>query len=1047
MKTRCAVHLQLGCAPLVLALALGAESAQAQQAAPAAADEIVVTGTRIRQADQPSLEPTVKVDGGYLQDRNLFNLADALREKPGVRGSTTPNGPQSVFGQGANYINLYGLGVNRTLTLIDGRRVVSSSVPSSAASATPGTPVDLNVIPTILIDRTDVLSVGGAPVYGTDAIAGTVNVILKRRMKGLDLEATSGITSEGDNQRLSVQAAGGFDFADGRANLTGAFGWSKVDGVLANERWFYQANAFPLTNPCSTFGAGQVCANPGSPFYIGNYGTPGRTPGTDGRVNSGIGYNNTATDGFPGTVLVANAYFWPLAPGGVVLNPNATALQATAAGLPFNGFPAANVPSLPFGRFDTNGNIVSYNPGTVYPGGRTSGGDGYRPNDYSQITSNLERLNAAAFFTFDASDSLRFFAEGIYAHTVGDQLTAAPLNNAVIQGGANGYLTFSSTNPMLTDQAKQWLAANGYPTNFVLSRTDADIVDLSGKSTMDVYRFVAGVEGKFVLGGHPWNYEATITYGRSDVVDRFQDINQQHFINAINGCSTVSTVRLNGAPTTPIADAACSPLNLFGAGRASAAALAYVQQNVVNRSRLQQTVANVNLGGPVFNLNDNPVSLNLGFEHHVEQGRFTPDAFVQAGRGRSAPVAPTAGSYHMNEEFAEVLVPFVTPSNNSFISKLEVFGRFRNVDNSTNGGFQAWAVGGAFAPVRDIELRGNFTRSFRAPSITELYSLRTVGNFTVPDLCSPSNINAGSAPAVRAANCAAFLAKYPGATPLTAATVSVPGFLGGNPNLRNEVANSFTYGVILRPRFAPRLTLSVDYVNIKITDPITIQTVASVASGCFDNISFNTADPANGNAYCSLIKRTATGQVVSDPANPGVTAGYVNGKRLKMDAIQASLDWSAPLSAFRMPGMVGVGAEVFYLRNRLNDVTGVAPVQSEGLVGDPKFQAQVQLRYENAAWGALTTINYTGTQAIAYTQRSNTQPNDVREIDHFDPYATVDLGLWVKAAERFRLTFTVTNLFNRMGQFYNGYLITGSTNSSVNDALGRRFAISARKSF
>jgi outer membrane receptor protein involved in Fe transport len=1034
------VRLRLGSAPLALVLALAAGSAHAQAPAQGAAEapaatgeDILVTGSRIRVADHPQVEPLVTIGADYLADRNLFNVADALRESPGIRGTVSPNGTQGLFGQGVNYTNLYGLGTNRTLTLVNGRRVVTSTVPTSAGLS-PGTQVDLNIIPTILIDHVDRLSVGGAPVYGTDAIAGTVNVVLKRRLTRLIVEGSAGITSAGDNQRLSLSAAGGFDFADGRGNITGAISWNKSDGVAYNARSFLAANVFSLTNPCSTFGTGQVCTSAGSQFYLGNYGTTGRTAATDGRVNPSIGYNNSAADGNPGSVLVANAYYWGLTTGGLILNPATVA--TSAAGVPTNG-------GRPLARFDSAGNIVTYNPGVVYPAGRASGGDGYRVNDYAQITSNLERLNTNLFFTFDLTDRVRLFAEGTWSHSRGDQITAAPLNNAVIQGGANSYLTFSVNNPLLSAQAKSWLAGNGYTTTFVLSRTDADLVDLSGESTIDLYRGVGGVDGKFDLLGRGWNFEAYVNYGRSDVVDRFQDINQQNFINAVNGCSTTSTVSLGGVATVPVADAACQALNLFGDHAASAAALAYIQQNNVNRSRLEQTVANANIGGTAFDLNGNPVSLNFGFEHHTETGRFTPDSFMQRGLGRSAAVQPTAGSYRMNEEFVETLVPLISPANHALISRLEVFGRFRNVDNSTNGNFQSWAVGGTVAPMAALELRGNFTRSFRAPAITELYSTRTTGNFTVLDLCSPSNINAGPVPTIRAANCAAFLAKYPTATPLLAATAPVPGYLGGNPNLRNEVANSFTYGFVLRPHFAPGLSFSADYVNIKVTDPITSLTIGSatvtgIVQGCFDNPSFNAADPANGNAFCSLIQRDANGQVVSSTSSPGITTGYVNGKRMTMDGIQTSLNWATRLGG----GMFGLGLESFYLRHRLVDITGVSPTQSEGLLGDPQFQSQLRLRWENAAFGTSATVNYTGIQAFAYTNRAD-QPNDIRELDHYDAYATLDAGIWVKPGKDMRLTLTVTNLLNRQGQYYNGTIIP----TSVNDALGRRFAITARTTY
>ena len=1015
-----------GVAPLALIAGMAAVPAHAQSALPAPAPaaetgEIVVTGTRIRLPNLDSFEPTATIDRSYLEARGLTNLADALRESPGVRGSTTPNGLQAPFGQGMNFANLYGLGVNRTLTLVDGKRFVSSSAPA-LTNATPGTPVDLNTIPTILIDRVDRVSVGGAPVYGTDAIAGTINVILKRRMHGLDLRATSGVTSEGDNFRYNLSAAGGTDFAGGRGNFTAAVSYDHADGVLSNARRFYRASVFNLTNPTTAAAAA--------------LGPVGRAPANDGRVNPDIGFNNSATDGFPGTIIGANVSIPGLSANGVLASGNGA----------FNW------------QFDPAGNLVAFNRGTLFnapltgaganpAATRATGGDGLQLNNFNQIVSGLRRLNTAAFLTFDLTDSLRLFAEGNWSRNTGDQLVSQPSFNAVTAAGRSGTLTFSVTNPFLTAQAKQQLAALGYTSTFTLSRANVDLSDPSGSTDSDVYRGVVGLEGKFSAAGREFNFEAYVDYGRADIRDYYQDIDQQKFINAINVasvsgqtvCSATSSVLLGGVATAPVADPACQPLNLFGSGAPSAAALAYIRRDTVTSSQMEQFVANANVGGSPFDLFGNPVGVNFGYEHHSEYARFVPDSFIQGGLGRLAAVAPVSGKYHLGEAFAEVLVPFVRPENDRIISRLEAFARGRSVDSSTGTGFRTWAVGGVFAPVRDIEFRGNITRSFRAPSITELFTLRTIGSTPVPELCSAGNINAGAVPTVRAANCAAFNAKY--GQP-SVASVTVPAYFGGNPNLRNETADSFTYGVILRPRFVPGLAVSVDYVNIRIKDPITTLTASGIASGCFDNVTFNTADPANGNGFCSLLQRDSAGQLVVSSSSPGVTTGYVNGKQIRLDAVQAAVDFVTGLGWLGVKGQIGIGADLFFLRNRLTDVTGVAPVQSEGLVGDPKFQGQLRLRYENAAWGTNANINVTGTQAVAYTNRG-ANPNDTREFDHFNRYATVDAGLWFKAAQQFRLMLSVTNLFDRVGQSYYGVIVP----ASINDALGRRFAVSARKSF
>ena len=176
-------------------------------------DDIVVTGSRIRvPRNVTSLEPSITIGEDYLANRNLTNVADALNEQPGIRGSVTPNGAQAGFGQGVNFINGFGLGSNRTLVLVDGRRFVSSNVPSLFNSGEQGTQVDLNVIPSILIDRIETIQVGGAPIYGSDAIAGVTNLILKDRYKGLTASITSGITEEGDNFRYNASVLGGHDF-------------------------------------------------------------------------------------------------------------------------------------------------------------------------------------------------------------------------------------------------------------------------------------------------------------------------------------------------------------------------------------------------------------------------------------------------------------------------------------------------------------------------------------------------------------------------------------------------------------------------------------------------------------------------------------------------------------------------------------------------------------------------------------------------------------------------------------------------------------------
>ncbi len=1022
------------CAPVAGEPAVGADGATRRESAP---EEITVTGSRIRLPNVEGTVPITVINNQYLSNRGLTNAADALNETPGIRGSITPAGAQGSFGQGVNFINGLGLGSNRTLTLINGRRSVSSNVTTIFNQGGAGTQVDVNVIPTLLLDRIEQTSTVGATTYGSDAIASTVNFILDTRLKGVRYTALSGITEEGDAFRYNLALAGGFDFDDGRGNITLAYTRDYQKGLLYNSRGFLRDNIGSADNP-STAQSAQL----GRPA--------GTTAANDGRVNTGIGFNDSGTDGFPGSILVRDRTLPLLTGGGLI-----TSAFANANG---TGSVAAAVQNY---QFDRSGNLVPFNRGIRFVSVQQgSGGDGFRFNDYSQITSDLRRNVFNGFAGYDFSDAFKVFIEATYFQSRGDELVQQPTFNSSLFGGLSGALTFTTASPFLTDQARAQLTALGVQ-RFQVSRAWLDLADLTGFSTNKQYRAVAGVRGDFNVGGRRFNYEASSNIGRVDIRDTRQDINAQRFINAVNVTRNASgqivctaTPLVQAAPGgTPVADAACVPLNLLGEGLSSPEARSYIVSENITRSRLEQIVYNVNVGGSPFDLFGNETGFNLGYEHREERGSFTPSTFEQLGQGRAVAILPVAGRYNVDEVFGEVILPIVTAQNGlSFLHSLQLNASGRHVNNTVNGGFTAYAGGVSFAPIRDIALRGNYTKSFRAPAITELFSPVANVFTTVPDLCSPANINAGAAPENRARNCAAFLSAFPNATPLDAAAATVPGRNGGNVGLANEVAKSFTYGVVLQPRFIPNLTLTVDYVNIKISDPIASLTVAQIASACFDNSTFNAADPANGNAFCSQIRRYAQGQggasanggnnggqVVNDPLNPGVGSGFVNGNKIKFEGIQSELTYNRSLSGLGIPGSVGMRGNLFVSLKRINDITGVAPVRTDGTLGDPTFQGQYNLSYFHDDFGISTSFNYTGEALFSRVSRGA----DLREIDKLKDFVTVNPSVYINASDRFRVTFAVTNLFNRVGEKYNGIIIP----ASYSDLIGRRFAVSVAGKF
>ena len=447
-----------------------------------------------------------------------------------------------------------------------------------------------------------------------------------------------------------------------------------------------------------------------------------------------------------------------------------------------------------------------------------------------------------------------------------------------------------------------------------------------------------------------------------------------------------------------------------------------------------------------------PVGFNLGYEHRREAGGFTPDAFQQAGLGRSVAIAPVSGSYNLDEVFGEVLVPLVSPDNDfALIHSAEVFGRVRYVDNTVNGGFTSWAAGGTIAPIRAFTIRGNFTKSFRAPAISELFSPRAGAFGFIAQPCE--NTGAGPNPSVRATNCAAFLAAFPNANLDPSADASIPILVGGNPNLRNEEADAWTLGFVFEPAFLRRFALAVDYVNVKINNPIINLGTADIVAGCFDNPDFNTTDPANGNQFCSLISRQPQGTVgtlpdgstgdiggfvINDPLNPGVATGFANGVQFNYEALQGVLSWNLP-GVFGGNGTLNVNGSALYTLNRDFNNLGVVLNRTDGTFGDPTFTAQFNLRYFTDSWGALVSTNFVGRQLAS---RNDDLDIEVREINRRDPYALVNASIFFDVEDDFRFTFAVTNLLDRLVQ--NNYF--GAPNG-IADPLGRRFSVTARTTF
>jgi outer membrane receptor protein involved in Fe transport len=1009
--------------------------AQEQNSGDKALTEVVVTGSRIVRAGFDTLEPATVVTGEYIESRGLTNIADALNETPGFGAGTTPEGGQSSFGPGLNFVNRFGLGSNRTLTLINGRRFVSSNAPSIFGPAAPGGQVDLNFIPTVLVESIDNLAVGGAPTYGADAIAGVVNVKLKQNFEGIQAFGQYGQLDGGGMQSSSFGLVGGWNFAGDRGNVTTSIQHSTLDGMLAieNER-FAEAYLF-AANPAPGVTAHQ----------------PARRPGNDGRVDMDVPFNVSGTDGIPGNVLIRDRHIFGLNFGGIALPTGANTTPAPDQRLRCFGAQTTVAPFNPGTclQFAPDGNLVPYNPGVNFGTTDASGGDGLYLVETLQLVSDLKRTSATVSSHFDLNDNVRLFADLFAYKAEAEEIVDQTAYNATIFGASSAPITLPANHPTLTQQARDTLAGLGQ-TSFRISRAHRDLAQNNARSESDLYQAVVGVDGNFEAGSRRYNWEVYFNYGNNQATFFSTQLNRQRFVNALNvvagpgGPTCSPTPGYTGLPASqngavfvgtdgPVADASCVPLDIFGEGRPSAAAIAYVSSVQSTDFELEQEVFNANIGSQLFDIWGGAIEYNVGVETRKESGDFQPDAYMQAGLGRSAAIQPLKGSYRTKEFFGEVIIPLVSEKNDiPFLHDLTITGKGRRVDNEVNGEFTAYTGGLQWSPVEDLEIRGNVTKSLRAPSLTELFTPVSPIFTLVADPCSTGNTAGGTRPDIRQANCAQFFSEY--GLPATgwqsnAVSATVQGSSQGDTGLENESANAWTVGFVARPRFIPGLEMAVDWVDIRVDDAITSLTATDLATACFDNFDYP-------NDYCGRFTRNPSS---AGPAQAGqitfVQTGFANGAYQSMAGVTVEARYGFDLENI---GNFEIGASYYRLREELRSATGIVTVNSEEVLGSPTDSAQLNLIYEKGPFGARWQTNYVG--AALYSRTFNTDTRDILEVG--GDY-THNLSVYYDWRDQTVFRLAVTNVFDGMPPFPIG----GDSFNGNYDFLGRRFSVSITHDF
>ncbi|MFM7028742.1 MAG: TonB-dependent receptor domain-containing protein [Chakrabartia sp.] len=1004
-------------------------SANDSNEAISAGQEIIVTGSRIARKEIDTSSPIEILDSKQLDLRGYQTVAQALNELPtfGVPGASPVGFNQSGFGAGQSFVDFLGLGSQRTLTLVNGRRFVSSNTSSIfGPTGSGGSQVDLNVIPTKLIERVETVAAIGAPIYGSDAVAGTINIILKKNFEGLDIDAQAGLASRGDGSEYRVRFLGGQNFADGRGNITISGEFDKSKGLLFTDR---------------------------------------KVTASDDR------FDQSPTGTGP-QVIYRDLRIPSIDPSGVIL------VGGDAFGLDFPLSPQlSNLifgdPTLNFGVPDAQGNQLRFAPdGSLIPidfGGVVgpedgfsifnAGGNGYSLRPVSNLLTDLKRYSFNANLSYDLTDKVRFFAETWYSVSQGRNLASQPVYNTGLFGPAgsrDGSLIIPLSNPFLSASARSAIqdAIENNPLSdynflgaeqdyFYLGRASTDLSPGVSTGKSQVIRIVAGLDGTMsVLKDKDWKFEAYFNYGRANVTSRNPELNQQNFLNALNATLDDSgkIVCAPGYTNSPIetVSSVCAPLNPFGQ-QISQEAKDYVTTIARPKTVNQQYNAVMSVSGPLTSLPGGDLSFALGYEHRAETSNFAPGLFYfgsgtgssseRESFGRSTPIDPVRGKFHTNELFAELNADLIGPDNNIplvYSLTLQSAGRF--IWHSTAGSDPTYTVQLRYAPIKDLAIRSAYTRAVRAPSVTESFNPTSSAFGFATDVCDQSLVNEGPNATVRAANCAA--AGVPADFTSLSNQRSFQTYTFGNPALSNEKSDSFTVGAVLTPSFIRGFNATVDYIDITLKDAISQFSNSMVVESCYDAADFP------NNPFCALVERDPETKQLS---NVGST--YFNSAKERYKGIVAALDYRVPTDFLGAGSSTSLNVSYQYLISRTSQVTmGSNPNQLDNSVGFSPHKAVASLGYTNGGFYGQLQFNYIGPAAV--------DPNlskDFYSIPKVDAFSYFNLSLSYRVNKAITLRGSVDNLFDAKPPF--PYPASGGTSVYFQGILGTYFRLGAALNF
>lgn len=969
------------------ALFLGAATAAALSiSVPASAAEtetVTVTGTRIPVTSNIAAPTAVTtISSENLQMTGSVNVADILRTVPsfGVSGLSTANSNFFTTSAGMNTLELRNLGESRTLVLVNGVRHVAGASGSSA--------VDFNTVPTDMIDHIDVITGGASAIYGSDALAGVVNVILKKDFEGVTGDVEYGISGHSDDITYKVSATMGGNFGNNKGNAWISGAWTRNEGAMASDHGMSLDNS----NKCPSAAAWAKGAD-----------------------------INLCKQFTPGTFSSYSAYGW---------------------------FTSNNLPGV---ETIDNGKVVDFSTSQY----------GFNRQPYRSLETPLDRLVISSGAHYDITPSIQAYMNGTFADTSAHS-NMEPYAHVSTDLSTPG---ISIDNPFVPTDLRDMIAGVG-DDHIYYRRRLVEFGPRQYTARRNTYQLVTGLKGTIF---NDYNWDAYFDWGHTlDTQSGTGQINVPNMRESIDARTATADDVMNQAKNQVGALAAigdivcnhsyaqtegCVPVNIFGKGSITQAAVGYLSAPQSRVTNIDQQVIGATISGPVFELPAGKVNAVAGFEYRREYSSDVPDALTQTGQNGGNKEEPTTGGYHVTEFFTEVEAPIL--KDLPFAQELSVGGAWRWSQYNTTGVTNAYTGRVSWAPLEELRFRGQYAKAVRAPDINELYAPGGEDFAEVSDPCDGITAADTSALATRCKADPGIAARINsvGAFNLTLAEKQGTGGMSGrgNQQLKPEKSDSWSVGTIFQHDFTGvgSLTASVDYFSIDVQNYITTLGRQQAIDLCYGG----TAYPSE---FCNHFVRDHGG----NPANQGeitaVNVSYINEGYLKTSGVDFSVSYQFDLNDFPAlrngaivglndAGQIGLRTNWTWLQSYTSSTFGEIDPQ-KGSLGAPTHKVQLGLLYSNGPVSIQWETDY---QAAV---RDSGNPTSGRFYAlTFGDYWTSDLSGSYQVTENFQLYGGVKNIMDHPAPMVlsgvPGNTTGANTDQEAYDSIGRRYFFGARVKF